>query len=173
MGIPPVITTTSPIVTVSPVLTTGATASISSPVVSYNQILQSLGTYVYGGEFIYLYSTNIQQVAVPFGYSHFDANGNKVVTYLPFKIDPFQQQGANYFETNPDEVVLDGFSSLAFVLKSGNTLYFKIFTLVEANTLYLNNLHPDEFEKMAESIGADFFNDYCNYLIDSEDAPQT
>lgn len=173
MGIPPVITTTTPVVTVTPFLSTGTNATISAPVVSYNQILQSLGTYVYGGEFIYIYSTNIQQIQQPFGFNHFDANGNKIQTYLPFAVDPFQKQGAKYFETNPDEVVLDGFSALAFVLNAGNTLYFKIFTLVEANTLYLNQINPDEFQQMAESMGSDFFNDFCNYLIDQEDAPQT
>ena len=173
MGIPPVITTTTPVVTVTPTLTTGLSASVTSTVVSYNQILQSLGTYVYGGEFIYIFSTDIQQIQQNFKYNHFDSNGNAVATYLPFVVDPMQTQSSLYYETNPDEIVLDGFSALAFILNAGNTLYFKIFTLVEANTLYLNELNPDEFQKANESMGLDFFNDFCNYLIDEEDAPQT
>ena len=173
MPISPTISTSTPMITVTPFTTTGVTATITTPVVSYNQILASLGTFVYGGEFIYLYSNSLQQIGKPFGYSHFDANGNKINTYLPFTIDPYQFQNAKYYETNPDEVVLDGFSSLSFLFGAGNTLFFKIFTLVEANTLYANNLHPDEFQDLQERMGNDFFQDYCNYLIDVEDAPKT
>lgn len=170
MAISPTISTiTTPMVSINPTLSTANSATITPPNVSYNQILNSLGTYVYGGEFIYMSGTNYVQVAQTFKYNHFDANGRSVATFLPFVVDPYQSQPAVYNETNPDEVVLDGFSALTFLLKAGNTVYFKIFTLVNANTYYLNKENKDNFEVVEASEGIDFFNDFCNYLIDEED----
>lgn len=164
----PVIMTAPPMISVTPT-TLPVPVSIAASTVTYAQILQSLGTFVYGGEFIYMYSPSYTQVGQPMAYNHFDANGNAITSYLPFVIDPFQSQSAVYYETNPTEVVLDGFSALSFTLQANNSLYFKTFTLVTADPYFLNETNLDEFQKLEEAQGIKFFDDYCNYLIDSED----
>lgn len=163
----------------SPSVTTTFTPMISiitgvtfQPVLTYNQILQSLGVNVYGAEFIYVYGDTYTQISQPMTYNHFDSNGNSITSILPFSVDPYQSQTAKYYETNPDEVVLDGFSSLAFNLSPNSTLYFKMFALVNSNSLYLDETNLNAFQEY-ELREVKFFDDFCNYLIDKEDATQT
>lgn len=164
--VPPLITPSStPIVSVVSPL-----ANISSPTISYNQILQSLGTFVYGAEFIYIYTSSYVQLGQDFKYLHFDANGNQIVTYLTIGIDPYQDQSATYYETNPEEIVLDGFSSLTFNLLPNQTVFFKTFVTVDSISGYLNEFNPDNFQQVEKAEGVKFFDDFCNYLIDEEDA---
>lgn len=170
MSFSPIITPSStPIVTISPAITPSPT-SVFSTNVTYEQILQSLGTMVYGTEFIYLATTTYTQIGQPMKYLHFDANGNQIQTYLPFAVDPYQSQPSIFYETNSDEIVLDGFSSLTFNLEPNITVYFKTFTLVQSESLMLNSLHEDNFQDVEKAEGVKFFDDYCNYLIDEEDA---
>lgn len=170
MPITPTITTTStPMVLISPSLSTSTSASVSSPQVTYSQILASLGTMVYGGEFIYLASDTFQQVGQIFSYVHFNSNGDRIETSLPFTIDPYQDQATIYYETNPKEIILDGFSSLSFTLNANSTLYFKIYTVVSSMSMRLNELHYDNFQDLERIQGFGFYNEFCNYLIDEED----
>jgi hypothetical protein len=170
MPITPTITTTStPMVLISPSLSTSTSASVSSPQVTYSQILASLGTMVYGGEFIYLASDTFQQVGQIFAYVHFNSNGDRIETSLPFTIDPYQDQPTIYYETNPKEIILDGFSSLSFTLNANSTLYFKIYTVVSSMSMRLNELHYDNFQDLERIEGFGFYNEFCNYLIDEED----
>lgn len=172
MALPPVITPSSPpiVSVISPIVTTSTPfGNITSNTVTYAQILSSLGTFVYGGEFIYMATNTYTQISQPFKYLHFDANGNQIVTYLPFAIDPYQSQPSIYFETNPDEIVLDGFSSLTFNLEPNNVVYFKTFVLVTSMTGFLDDIEQTNFQNLEQAEGVKFFDDFCNYLIDEED----
>jgi len=171
MPISPVITTTSiPMIVISPSLSTSTSATITTPQVTYSQILASLGTMVYGSEFIYMASDSYLSIIQTFSYVHFSANGNRIQTFLPFTLDPYQAASSIYYETNPDEIILDGFSSLSFTLKANSTIYFKMYTLVSSNSLQLNELHDDAFQDLEKLQGFGFFYDFCNYLIEEEDA---
>ena len=165
---PPIITPSSPpIVSITPNVSVGNYTTVNTGSgVSYAQILESLGTMNYGAEFIYVYSSSYTQIAQAYQYFHFDANGNQAQTYLPFAVDPYQNQPALYYETNSDEIVFDGFSSLTFNLMPNATVYFKAYFDVVSNSLLLNNLHKDSFQELEASEGVKFFDDYCNYLID-------
>lgn len=166
MSFSPIITPSStPIVSISPSITPSP-ATVTATNISYQQILASLGTFVYGSEFIYMATTSYTQIGQAMQYIHFDSNGNQIQTYLPFAVDPYQSQPAIYFETNSQEVVFDGFSSLTFDLQPNTTVYFKVFVLVEGESIMLNALHKDEFQKLEEAEGVSFFKDFCNYLID-------
>jgi hypothetical protein len=110
------------------------------------------------------------QLGQDFKYLHFDANGNQIVTYLTIGIDPYQDQSATYYETNPEEIVLDGFSSLTFNLLPNQTVFFKTFVTVDSISGYLNEFNPDNFQQLEKAEGVKFFDDFCNYLIDEEDA---
>lgn len=168
---PPIITPLSPpiVSVVTPIITSSSFASVTSNTVTYSQILSSLGTFVYGGEFIYMSTTSYTQISQPFKYLHFDSNGNQITTYLPFAVDPYQSQPSIYFETNPDEIVLDGFSSLTFNLLPSTTIFFKTFVLVNSMTGFLDDNNPSNFQVLEQAEGVKFFDDFCNYLIDEED----
>lgn len=166
----PVISTSSSIVVVTP-STTDVTGGFSiTPSLTYNQILQSMGVNVYGSEFLYLYGNNTIQVSQPITYNHFDSNGNAITTILVLHVDPYQSQNAIYYETNPDEIIFDGFSSISFNVLPNSTVLLKVFVLITSNSLFLNDLHDDNFQDLEKIEGVSFFNDFCNYIIDKEDA---
>jgi hypothetical protein len=144
--------------------------SIVGTGITYAQFLQSLGSYSYGAEYFYLSTTSYQQIGQPFFYNHFDANGNSISTFLPFSVDPYQAQPSIFYETEPDQIILTGLSSLQFNLFSQNTIFFKFF----AQVTYMGNELDDKnsnsgdnlFEEIEKNEGISFFDDYCNYIID-------
>jgi hypothetical protein len=163
--IPPVTTTI-----VTPIISVSMPYSIVGTGITYAQFLQSLGSYSYGAEYFYLSTTSYQQIGQPFFYNHFDANGNSISTFLTFSVYPYQAQPSIFYETEPDQIILTGLSSLQFNLFSQNTIFFKFF----AQVTYMGNELDDKnsnsgdnlFEEIEKNEGISFFDDYCNYIID-------
>jgi hypothetical protein len=158
--------------TISPTISTAApliTITTQEGSVTYEQILASLGSMVYGAELIYIYGGSNQQIAQPFYYTHTDVNGNADQKYLPFSIDPNQSQTALYYETNKDEVVFDGLSSLTFDLLANSTVYLKFYSQVAANRDLLDRYYNNLFIEVEQDQGVEFFHDFKDYLIDQED----
>jgi hypothetical protein len=158
--------------TISPTISTAApliTITTQEGSVTYEQILASLGSMVYGSELIYIYGASNQQIAQPFYYTHTDVNGNADQKYLPFSIDPNQSQTALYYETNKDEVVFDGLSSLTFDLLANSTVYLKFYSQVAANRDLLDRYYNNLFIEVEKDQGVQFFHDFKDYLIDKED----
>lgn len=166
---------------IPPIPITGVTPTISIVMpntgvsavgITYNQFLNSLGKYNYGVNFFYISATTIQQVGVPVFYSRFDSNGNQVNTILPFSVDPYQSQPAMYYDTNSDEIIFTGLSSIRFPILPNQRIFFKCFTTIA----YVGNQLDDKgtesgddlFEEIEEAKEINFFEDYCNYLIDSD-----
>lgn len=164
--IPPTTTTITPVISIAFPL------GITGVGVTYSQFLQSLGKYNYGAEFFYLSSNSYVQVGQPVYYNHFDANGNSVSAFLPFAVDPYQSQPSIFYETESDQIVLTGLSSLSFNVYPNTKVYFKFF----ATITYVGNELDDKgsesgdntFEEVENTEGITFFDDYCNYLIDEE-----
>lgn len=165
MALLPSVTSTALVPMVSAV---PPSSSISTPTITYNQLMNSLGTYNYGAELLYLSSTTFKQINQPFLYSDLDANGNQITSYLAFAIDPYQQQKSIYYKTRHDEVVFDSFSSLNFILYADETVYFKMFALIEYAAGNLEKYGDNNFQTLEKAEGVNIFEDYCNYLIDEE-----
>jgi hypothetical protein len=127
--------------------------------VTYNQFLQSLGTYNYGVRFFYLSSTSYQQIGQPVLYNHFDANGNAVSTILPFSVDPYQSQPAIFYDTEPDQIIITNLSSLTLTILPYTSVYFKFFAKVDYVGYESGNMQDVESQ-----LGYSFFDDYCNYI---------
>jgi cytochrome oxidase Cu insertion factor (SCO1/SenC/PrrC family) len=89
-------------------------------------------------------------------------------SYLAFAIDPYQDQPAIYYETSPNEIIFDGFSSLTFNLYAQELVYFKMFALIEYMGGDLEQYGDNNFEELENAEGVKIFDDYCNYLIDQE-----
>jgi hypothetical protein len=169
-----------PCTPITPTVSSSSSASLSIVMagqfanqgVTYSQFLQSLGTYNYGAEFFYLSGASFQQIGQPILYNHFDSNGNSVSTVLPFTVDPYQAQPSTYYEVESDQIILTGLSSLNFLFFKNSTLLFKFF----ATIVYLGNELDDKgffmgdnaFEDFESEQGLNFFQDYCNYLIDKD-----
>lgn len=158
-----IIPTTS---TISPVLSIAFPIGIGGTGVTYSQFIQSLGTYNYGAEFFYLSSTSYNQVGQPVFYNHFDANGNSISTFLPFAVDPYQSQPSIFYETESDQIVFTGLTSMQFIVYPQTTVFFKFFATITYIGNELDDQGKNAFENIEEAEGIKFFDDYCNYLID-------
>ena len=158
--------------TITPVISIAMPVQVTGSGVTYAQFIQSLGTYNYGAEYFYLFASTYPEIGQPVFYNHFDANGNSVSTFLPFAVDPYQSQPALFYETEPDQIILTGLSSIRFNVYANKTVYFKFFTTITyiGNELDDRNLPNGDntFEEIEKTEGVKFFDDYCNYLIDNE-----
>lgn len=158
--------------TVTPTISLAFPSGIAGVGITYNQFLNSLGTYNYGAEFFYLSSTSYTQIGQPVYYNHFDANGNSITTYIPFAVDPYQSQPSIFYETNSDEIIITKLSSMQFNVEPNTTIYFKFF----ATITYLGNELDDKkdndgydlFTEIEKRESMNFFSGYCDYLIDEE-----
>jgi len=163
------------------VVTTGVAPAISIVMpntgitatgITYNQFLNSLGEYCYGVNFFYLSATSIQQVGVPVFYNVFESNGNSISTILPFAVDPYQSQPAIYYDTNDDEIVFTGLGSLRFPILPNQLVFFKFLATVTYIGMGLEDMSEGRADNIFEEIEASkeivFFEDYCNYLIDTD-----
>jgi hypothetical protein len=152
---------------ISPVISvTSSSVVVNGVGITYQQFLNSLGSWNYGTEFIYMSATNYQQITQAIQYFHFDSNGNQVQAYLPFVTDPYQFQPSIYYETEKDEIVFDGFSSLTFSLIANSVVYFKFFTEIIYTAGELDSKNGSPFQQLEETEGVKFFEEYCNYIID-------
>ena len=152
---------------ISPVISvTSSSVSVTGVGITYQQFLNSLGSWNYGTEFIYMSATNYQQITQAIKYFHFDSNGNQVQAYLPFVTDPYQFQPSIYYETEKDEIIFDGFSSLTFSLIANSIVFLKFYTEIIYTAGELDSKNGSPFQRLEEMEGVTFFDDYCNYIID-------
>lgn len=153
---------------ITPVISVSTPLQIVGIGSSYEQFLQSLGSYNYGAEFFYMSANNYQQVGQPIYYNHFDANGNSVTTFLPFAVDPYQSQPSIFYETESDQIMFTGLSALSFQLFAQSTVYFKFFATITYVGSELDEQGMNAFQQLEKAEGISFFDDYCNYLIDNQ-----
>jgi hypothetical protein len=84
--------------------------------VSYNEIRQSLGAYVYYVDSVYLFSNNIQQINGVVKYQIYDVNGKQSVQSLTPTVDPYQTQNSLFYDIRKKDVILNGQSNFQFNL---------------------------------------------------------
>lgn len=166
--IPPSISTIPPSISVA-----APAGAVTGTGITYQQFLQSLGTYNYGAEFFYLQAPTYPEIGQPVYYNRFTADGNSVTTYLPFAVDPYQSQPAIFYEVEKDQIVFTGLTTLQFNVKAGSTYYFKFFATIlfvgnTAQSSWHEYMGIDAFDELEKREGIKFFEDYCNYLIDQE-----
>ncbi len=163
MGLPitPIISTISAPITVT-------MPSSNQGGVTYQQFLQSLGSYNYGIEFFYVSSTSYQQIGQPVTYNLYSANGNDITTILPFTVDPYQSNPAMFFETEPDQIIATNLSSLTMTILANTTVFFKFFATVTYVSSELDAMGENNMQDVEKAFGLSFFDDYCNYLIDNQ-----
>lgn len=165
-SLPPSITTIPPAISV-----TAPAGSVLGTGITYQQFLQSLGTYNYGVEFLYMQASTYPEIGQPVYYNYMMADGNSVTAFLPFHVDPYQSQPAIFYETEKDQIIFTAMTSLQFKLQPTSKVYFKFFATIlyignDAETSWDTYMGIDAFKQLEEEEGITFFDDYCNYLID-------
>ena len=132
------------------------------PPVTYAQLKQSLGSYVYQVDGFYMFSDVFNQLISAIKYQQYTANGNQDISSIVTTVDPYQFTNAinvNLKDFNTD-IILDGNSSLASTVLPNNYIQLSIFTRRITNSFgqNLNNFKDIEIA----SNKPDFFDNYGN-----------
>lgn len=139
------------------------------PGVTYNQLKNSLGQYVYLLQGFYLQATTLPQLIGAIKYLRYDADGNQVVTNITTTVDPYQDQNsiivdlAN-FET---DVIFNGNSSVQATILGNEQLTLKLYTRRITASFGRNLTNYLVQEKIANK--PDFFNNYGNLFRIAQD----
>jgi hypothetical protein len=150
---PTIINNTTPALSVT-------VADSGVPSVTYNQIRNSLGTYVYNVEALYLYSTNINQINGVIQYQRFDATGNQNYSSIVTAIDPYQLESALDVDLTKYETmfIFNGNSSFAATILPNTYIQVKLYTKRITNSFGKNLIAFKEMEEIFRK--PNFFKSY-------------
>lgn len=149
------------ILTNSPALTVTVQDS-GNPPVTYAQIKNSLGQYVYLVEAFYIYSDVFNQLTGTINYNRYDVDGNKIITNIATTVDPYQDQNAILIDLNDfsTDVVLNGNSSISATILPNATIQLKMYTKRITNS-FSKNLEAFKYQEFI-SNRPNFFDNYGN-----------
>ena len=122
---------------------------------TYNQIINSMGSFVYGINKIYLKSNNNSQLIEPINFSQYDVNGTLEKYSQIVTVDPYQFQSSSIFELAKDNVYLNGRTSLTTSVLPNEDIFLVLYTTEIANRDYMEKT---DFFKI------EFFNDFADEI---------
>jgi hypothetical protein len=137
---------------VIPTVTTypnGAISVVSTDGTSYESILNSMGSFVYGINDIYLKTTSYPQILKGFKVEQYDVSGYiKSFDQKP-TVDPYQYQKSVFFKMTKENVVLNGQTNFYLSVLPNETIYMNIYVTELALRDYLSgkSVFDEEFFK--------------------------
>lgn len=139
------------------------------PGVTYQQVKNSLGQYVYMLQGFYVTATSLSQLIGVVKYLRYDANGNQLVTNIISTVDPYQDQKAVVIDLAnfESDVVLNGNSNVQFVVKPNVQMQLKMYTRRITSSFGRNLKNYLDMERIAYKPG--FFADYGNLFRIAQD----
>ena len=131
-----------------------ASVTVTMANYSYEEFLNSLGSYVYLVDKMYLYSLDSNQINQVMLFTKYDANGNQYYNNLTPQIDPFQENSNSYlFATKQNDLILDGLSRLSFMLFSNQVLVIDIYAERRSIPEYLDNVTENNYIQVETAMG--------------------
>jgi len=139
------------------------------PGVTYDQVKNSLGQYVYLLQGFYVQSTTLNQLIGAIKYVRYDADGNQLVTNITTTVDPYQDQNAIIvdlanFET---DVIFNGNSSVQFTVLPFEQMQLKLYMRRITSSFGRNLKNFLVQEKIANK--PHFFDNYGNLFRIAQD----
>lgn len=142
----------------------GVVTVVSTTGTSYEQIINSMGSFVYGVDSMYVQSSSNEQVLKPIAFSQYDVNGTREAYSQITTIDPYQYQSSINFDLAKQNVVLNGRTTLSTEILPNAFLRMNLYTSDLSNKALLGG--KDVFET------DDFYHDYTD-VIDETPAPES
>jgi len=139
--------------------------TVSLTNVSYEQVKNSLGDFVYFVDTVYIAATNYAQVTGVATFTHYDANGNQRYVSLTPTVDPYQSQPAIYYDLKNYKVIFDGNSEVSFYMLPNTLLQLTFYSERISKEDWLDLYHINNFlewEKIQEE--PKFFDGYCDTI---------
>lgn len=135
---------------------TGAISITSMDNTSYEQILASLGPFVYKVNNIYFKTNSINALDKPLNFEKYDANGNINKEVVVIAVDPYQKQSTTNIETIKKEIIFNGQLQLTIPIEANESCIF-IFDIYELSAK--NYLKPN-----ALFINANYFHNFLKRI---------
>lgn len=140
-----------------PTITTyvnGVVTVASTDTTPYSSIIQSMGSFVYGVNEMYLKANSNSQILQSYQFNRYDVNGT-LESYVDVPtIDPYQYQSSLFLKLAKDNVVLDGRTNLNFILQPSESLYI---------IFYVSQLANRDLVPVTNFFNNDFFNLFNDY----------
>jgi len=132
----------------------GVVTVTSNDATPYNSIIQSMGSFIYGVNEMYLKANDNSQILQSYQFKRYDVNGTLESFVDVPTIDPYQYQSSVFFKLAKDNVVLDGRTNLDFSLLPSESLYMIFYTsqLANRDLISKTNFFNNDFFNL--------FNDY-------------
>jgi hypothetical protein len=126
----------------------GVVSVISTDGTSYESILNSMGSFVYGINNIYMKANSNNQILEGFAIEQYDVNGYiKSFNQKP-TIDPYQYQKSVFFKLAKENIVLNGQTTFDMKVLPNESIYM---------TIYVNQLALRDYVYATSFFDNDFF----------------
>lgn len=132
----------------------GVVSVISTDGTSYQSILNSMGSFVYGVDEIYLKANSNSQILNGLIVEQYDVNGYiKSFEQRP-TIDPYQYQNSVFFKMTKENVVLNGQTSIDMNILPNEVVFMVIYVEQLALRDYLsgNSFFDNDFFKSFRNV---------------------
>jgi hypothetical protein len=134
--------------------TNGAISVISIDGTSYESILNSMGSFVYGVDNVYLKTNSNSQILNGFTVEQYDVNGYiKSFDQKP-TVDPYQYQKSVFFKMTKENVVLNGQTTFNIDMLPNEVVFMVIYVEQLALRDYLsgNSFFDNDFFKSFSNV---------------------
>ena len=122
---------------------------------SYETIINSMGSFVYEVNEVYLKSNTQEQILQGFSIRNYDVNG-KVQQYIEKPtIDPYQYQNSVLFDIKKKNVVLNGQTSFDANILPNETIFM---------ILYVNQLSVRDYLSGKTAFDNEFFQNFTDAI---------
>jgi hypothetical protein len=142
------------VVATTTTFTNGAISVISIDGTSYESILNSMGSFVYGVDNVYLKTNSNSQILNGFTVEQYDVNGYiKSFDQKP-TVDPYQYQKSVFFKMTKENVVLNGQTTFNIDMLPNEVVFMVIYVEQLALRDYLsgNSFFDNDFFKSFRNV---------------------
>jgi hypothetical protein len=132
----------------------GVVSVISTDGTSYQSILNSMGSFVYGVDEVYLKANSNSQILNGFTVEQYDVNGYIKSFEQKPTIDPYQYQNSVFFKMAEENVVLNGQTTFDMNILPNEVIFMVIYVEQLAVRDYLsgNSFFDNDFFKSFRNV---------------------
>jgi hypothetical protein len=143
------------VVATTTTFTNGAISVISTDGTSYESILNSMGSFVYGVDEVYLKANSNSQILNGFVVEQYDVNGYIKSFEQKPTIDPYQYQKSVFFKMAKENVVLNGQTTFDLNVLPNEVIFMNI---------YVNELTMRDYLSGTSAFDNDFFKNFSDVI---------
>lgn len=143
------------VVATTTTFTNGAISVISTDGTSYESILNSMGSFVYGVDNIYLKTNSNSQILKGFKVEQYDVNGYIKSFEQKPTVDPYQYQKSVFFKMTKENVILNGQTTFDLDMLPNEVVFMNI---------YVNELTMRDYLSGNSAFDNDFFQNFNDVL---------